>query len=116
MLIDNVLLKEIPCAWYFRPYCFPEVRSVGEFENFSCFAGFFFVVVVFRFFFFLFFRLFFFFVFCCCFFFVPRGKSSVSSLRCFCCFFFPFLKFLVGMSSLFWMFIIHVFGVHQCGV
>ena len=29
---------------------------------------------------------------------------------------FFFLKFLVGMSSLFWVFIIHVFEVHQCGV
>ncbi len=46
------------------------------------------------------------------FFFVPREKSSVSSLGCFCCFFF-FLKFFVGMSSLSWVFIIHVFGVHQ---
>ena len=30
-----------------------------------------------------------------CFFFVPRGKSSVSSLGCFCCFF-SFLNFLLG--------------------
>ena len=96
-------------------FCFPEVSSAGTFENFSqCFAGIFFV---------------FFFVFCCCFLFF-----------CFCFLFFSFcfvfffcvmwkvvclqfmmffllllLKFLVGMSSLFRVFI-HVFGVNQCGV
>ena len=27
-----------------------------------------------------------------------------------------FFKFFAGMSSLSWVFIIHVFGVHQCGI
>ena len=35
-------------------------------------------------------------VFFCLFVFVPRKKSSVSSLGCFCCFFFSFLNFLLG--------------------
>ena len=78
------------------------------------FLGFLFVLFFVLFFFCLFFRSFFkFFFFFFFFAFVPRGKSSVSSLGCFCCFFF-LLKFLVGMS-LFRVFI-HVFGVHQCGV
>ena len=70
--------------------------------------GFFFVffVVVFRFFFVLFcffFCLFFFVLFF--FFFVPCGKSSVSSLGCFCCFFFLFkiscwdVFFILGVHS-----------------
>ena len=42
------------------------------------------------------------------FFFVPRGKSSVSSLGCFCCFFF-FLKFLVGI-------VFFILGVHHSRV
>ena len=66
----------------------------------------FFFVVVFRFFFPLFFCLFFFrsffFFF---FFFVPCGKSSVSSLGCFCFFFFLFkiscwdVFFILGVHS-----------------
>ena len=66
------LLKEIP-----RPLCFPEVSSAGHLKIFlGVSLGFFFVffVVIFRFFF--------------VFFLVPCGKSSVSSLGCFCCFFF----------------------------
>ena len=85
VLIDNVLLKEIPRACYLRPFCFPEVRSAGEFENFSMFRWLFLLLLLLLFFVYFFFVFsFFFFVF---FVFVPRGKSSVSSLGCFRCFF-----------------------------
>ena len=72
----------------------------------------FFFVVVFLFFFFVFFGfffcffcLFFFVLFFFCFVFVPCGKSSVSSLGCFCCFFFLFkiscwdVFFILGVHS-----------------
>ena len=65
----------------------------------------FFFVVVFRFFFFVLF-------FVCLFLF--HVESRLSPVMMFLLFFF-FLKFLVGMSSLFRVFI-HVFGVNQCGV
>ena len=77
MLIDKVgvlLKKKIPLAWCFRPSCFLlDVRSAGKLKISQCFTVF-------------------------LFFFVPCGKSSVSSLGCFCCLF--FLNFFVGMSSL----------------
>ena len=91
--------KKFHVVWYLRPYCIVlEVSSAGTFENFSrCFAGFFG--------FFLF-----------CFLFCATWKVVCLQFRMFLLFFFFFLKFLVGMSSLFWVFIVHVFGVHQCGV
>ena len=102
MLKDNVLLKEIPRALVFTSnFVF---QKLVRRDHLKIFLGVSLaVVVVFRFFCF-FFLFFFFCTFFFCFVFVPRGKSSVSSLGCSCCFFF-FLKFLVGMSSSFWVFI-----------
>ena len=95
MLIDNVLLKEIPRACYLRPFCFPEVRSAGEFENFSMFRWlFFFLLLLLIFGFFLFFR---------SFFFVPRGKSSVSSLGCF----YSFFLFKISCWDVFFILCVH---------
>ena len=94
MLKNNVLLKEIPRALVFKSnFVFQKLVRRDNLKIFlGVSQGFFvvFFVVIFRFFFFfVFFFLFFFFSFS--------------------------LKFLVGMSSSFRVFI-HVFGVNQCGV
>ena len=89
VLKDNVLLKEIP-----RPFVFQKLVRRGHLKIFlGVSLGFFFV-----FFLLLFFVFFVFFV-----------------LFCFLVFFCFFFKFLVGISSLFRVFI-HVFEVNQCGV
>ena len=100
VLKDHVLLKEIP-----RPFLFSRSQFGGTFENFSrCFAGIFFC------FFFCCFSFFFCFLFVC---FCSMWKVVCLQFMMF--FLLLPLKFLVGMSSLFRVFI-HVFGVNQCGV
>ena len=74
MLTDNVLLKEISRAWYFRHIVFQKLGPRENLKIFQCFAGFFVVVVVVRFFFcFFFFRSFFF-----CFLFLCHVESRLS--------------------------------------
>ena len=116
VLKDNVLLKEIPRAWYFTSnFVCQKLVPRENLKIFQCFAGccccscssFFFV---FCFFFVCFFFFVLFFLFCFC----SMWKVVCLQFRMFLLFFFP-LKFLVGMSSLFRVFI-HVFGVNQCGV